>query len=158
MCCLCGRNHLSNFTYASFSTLLSSSLINYIPQAGLSLARNIYSFSYFPVFIIPFHFHTLHSFPLHIFVPRARVRKRGTNKVPTYPSGFFYMHRSSHSRPLSFFPRRSRPFFPFRAEIPLGSRSFGPVQHQVNALVTNAPCSYVHNAYVCVIAHGRACV
>jgi hypothetical protein len=54
----------------------------------------------------------------------------------------------------------SRPFLHVRAGISLDSRSFGPAQHQVNALVTNAPCSYVPSfimrTYTAVIT--RVCV
>lgn len=90
-----------------------------------------------------------------IFLSRAHIRAKFPRIYPGL-SFFFSPHvyrcflsLSLSRSPASFRVRVVSSLLP-RAEIPLGSRSFGPAQHhQVNALVTNAPCSSVHKARTC---------
>nr|KAF7438739.1 hypothetical protein H0235_001130 [Vespula pensylvanica] len=73
--------------------------------------------------------------------------------IPSVPFVFraFLLQAEVPKRSEEISVDATHPALPLRAKIPLCSRSFGPAQHQVNALVTNAPCSSgssVHKPYV----------
>lgn len=115
-------------------------------QSLREIFPSVYQHFYFP--------HVSSALPRPPF--RVCTRKHRANKLPrTYP-GFSLSFRIpilsylifSHSLSLSLFLVHVDPSLPPRVEIPLDSRSFGPAQHQVNALVTNAPCSYASRPFI----------
>lgn len=127
--------------------------INYIPRAASSLAQqslreifpSVYQHFYFP--------HVSSAFPRLPF----GVCKRCTNKLPrTYSSSSFsfrvpILFYSFFSLSLSFFrfspAALIRPFHPASRFRLTRARLVRP-QHQVNALVTNAPCSYAFHPFI----------
>lgn len=130
----------ANTTHSAYIRSLSS--INYPSQVARFRSHNNSSGKHFLVFLLLLFFF-IYMLPLILFIKAYPFFAR----INFHVSLFFLAYIDVFSSFLSL--SLSISFRPFFLEIPLGSRSFGPVQHQVNALVTNAPCSSVHNARTC---------